>query len=253
VSSRRLSDVALPSLIEPWQRPASRASAQRSCAPLERGELCSRHHDVFRWRWGTEQMLLEPCGAVCALCGGADRHTADVHRGGRHAGVLRSRILRTHHSGFAGGLGPHDGYRMPCPPLLRPLGVGSSRLGTLDDARLCLAGRGKPHGAPSRLDRGRLGPMALARRERGAKSGWRVGRVHAWRVGPADPNSVARAQQAHGATSVVKPERERDRPRRHVAPSHAMRFGALRDAPRPIHPQDSCVTQTRAGARAPPR
>jgi hypothetical protein len=254
VSSRCLSYVVLPSFNELWCRSASRASAPHLPAHLTRGEPCSRRCAVVTWRWGNEQPLLEPCGAVCTFCVGADRHSADVHRGGPLAGVPRSRILRTHHGEIAGRLGPHDGrYRMPCPPLPRPLGVGSSQLGTLEDARPCLAGRGKARRAPSSLDRGRLGPIASARRERGGNSRRRVGRVHAWRVGPPDLNSVAHAQQAHGLTSVLKPERERDRPRRDVAPSHAMRLGALRDAPGPMQPQNRGVAQPQAGARAPPR
>jgi hypothetical protein len=249
VSSRRLSEVAWPMFNDRAHRLASRAGGGRLCAFPTQGERSSRKHTACACRWGnarTPATLREPCSAVCSPCVGAERHAADVHRRRGLAGAPRSRILRTYHRGFAGTPGPRDSaHRVPCPPFLPPPGVGSSQLRTSDDALPCLAGRRRSHSPPSSQDRSRLHPMAWARRERGPNSRCGIGRVHGWRVGADDLDSVAPAPRAHGSTSVLQPQRECDRPQRDDTPAPTMRVGALRDA--------LGAAPTKAGARAPPQ
>ena len=148
---------------------------------------------------------MRPSFLDCTLCVGTEGDAVNVHRGYGLSGAPSSRILRTHPRGLGmpGLRGGH--YRVPCPRLPQPRRFGSFWFGTLDDARSRLAGRGRPHGPPSVLDRGGVHPMASARRERGPNSRYGVGRVHAWRVGTDELISVAHAPQAHGRLGCCTP------------------------------------------------
>ena len=150
MSSRRLSLVGWPFFNEPERRPTSRACARRSRACQTQDEPCSRRRSVFACGWvsdHTPATLFESCGVDCTLACAPNASAAEVRRATWARGHSRD------HGSCApiivGSLARRDcataHHRGPCPSLPRPPRVGSSRLGTLDDARRRLTGHGRPH------------------------------------------------------------------------------------------------------------